>query len=81
MNNEEIKALHNLEVQVAKLSEKVDSNIGLTKTMHTVLIGDTKINGIATRVSLLEQTVKRLWYFWGLVIMLIGGLIVKVIFA
>ncbi len=65
--------------ELAVINEKLNQTVKQLNEIYKVIIGTDGNPGLKTKVSLNENSIKRLWYLYGSLLLLIGGVIVKII--
>ncbi len=66
-----------IDTKIALIEKSLKDNTRLTKEIHTAITGTNGKKGIITRLNLVEASNKRVWYFLGVLVSLVGGILMK----
>jgi hypothetical protein len=58
--------------QLAVINEKLDSNIVMTRDIQRRVVGNDVNPGIVTRLCLVEESLVRAWWFYGILFGIFG---------
>ena len=66
--------------ELVKVKLQLEENNRMTREMYNIIIGDGGHSGLKTRMSLVEQSLKKLWWVWGAMFLVLAGGLCKVLF-